>query len=188
MRLLRLVGALAGLALLAACSPRLNWREVRPPDAGFVVALPDKPQTVTREITFEHPGGAVRADMTMVSTGVGATLFAVGTVRLPSHAVEPPAALAATLAWFRDGLARNLRGTATGAARAQAPAGLGVRALRAAEAFSVKGQAGDGRAARLAARLYVADDRLFQLVAIGAEGEIPPQALDTFFDSFRLLP
>jgi hypothetical protein len=32
----------------------------------------------------------------------------------------------------------------------------------------------------------VVDDRFFQLVALGAEGEIPPEALDTFFTSFRL--
>jgi hypothetical protein len=48
--------------------------------------------------------------------------------------------------------------------------------------------AGSGRPAQLAVRLYVVDDRLFQLVALGAEGEIPPQALETFFDSFRLTP
>jgi hypothetical protein len=34
----------------------------------------------------------------------------------------------------------------------------------------------------------VADDRLYQLIVIGAEGEVPPQALETFFDSFRLAP
>jgi len=40
---------------------------------------------------------------------------------------------------------------------------------------------------QLAARFYVADDRLYQVVAFGAEDEIPPQALETFFDSFRLV-
>jgi hypothetical protein len=32
----------------------------------------------------------------------------------------------------------------------------------------------------------VVDDRLYQVVALSAEGEIPAEALDTFFDSFRL--
>lgn len=185
----RVVGLLAAVALLAtACSPRFNWREIRPPEAGFVVALPDKPQSVARDIAFEHPGGAVRAEMTMLSTGVGATLFAVGTARLPEHALDSPAALAATLAWFREGLARNVRGASPAAAATAPPGGLGQRSLRAAEGFSVAGQSADGRAAQLAARLYVVDDRLFQLVLIGAEGEVPPQALETFFDSFRLVP
>jgi hypothetical protein len=173
---------------LAACSPRFDWREIRQPDAGFVAALPGRPQTVTREIAFAHPAGAVRAEMTMVSTGVDASLFAVGAVRLPPSAIGTPAALAVTLDWFRDGLLRNVRATTAVPGDAAPPAGLGRHTLRAAHAFTASGTAGSGRPARLAVRLYVVDDRLFQLVALGAEGEIPPQALETFFDSFRLTP
>jgi hypothetical protein len=184
----RLAAAAALLALLAACSPRFDWREQRQPAAGYVVALPGKPQTAVREIAFEHPGGPVRAEMSMLSTGVGASLFAVGSVRLPPFALDSPAALDATLAWFSDGLVRNTQAKQSVPADAGAPAGLGTRMLRAARAFSATGTAGSGRPARLAVRLYVVDDRLFQLVALGAEGEIPPQALETFFDSFRLTP
>ncbi len=185
---LRIVAAAASLALIAACSPRLDWREHRQPAAGYVVALPDRPHTTVREIRFEHPGGEVRAEMAMLSTGVGASLFAVGSVRLPPSALAPPAALDATLSWFGDGLLRNVQATRPVAADLGAPAGLGPRQLRAARAFSATGTAGGGRPARLAVRLYVVDDRLFQLVALGAEDEIQPQALETFFDSFRLLP
>jgi hypothetical protein len=35
--------------------------------------------------------------------------------------------------------------------------------------------------------LFVVDDWLFQVIALAAEGEIPPEALDTFFASFRLI-
>jgi len=188
MRAVHLIVAAACLLLLAACSPRFDWREFRQPEAGYLVALPEKPQTVVREIAFDHPAGPVRAEMTMLSTGVGASLFAVGSVQLPPPALESPAALAATLAWFSDGLLRNVQAASATLAETTPPAGLGARTLRAARAFSVDGKAGNGRAARLAVRLYVVDDRLFQLVALGAEGEIPPQALETFFDSFRLTP
>jgi hypothetical protein len=180
--------AAAACVLLAACSPRFDWREIRQPAAGFVVALPDRPQTVEREISYDHPGGPVRATMTMVSTGVGASLFAVGSVRLPSSAIDTPEALAATLAWFSDGLLRNVQAKGAAPGEAGKPAGLGQRTLRASRAFTAAGSAASGRPARLAVRLYVVDDRLFQLVALGAEGEIPPQALETFFDSFRLTP
>jgi hypothetical protein len=40
----------------------------------------------------------------------------------------------------------------------------------------------------LAALFFIVDDRLFQLIALGGEGSIEPQALDTFFTSFRLTP
>lgn len=182
------VVAAAALLIVAACSPRFDWREIRPPAAGFVAALPGKPQTVVREIAFEHPGGQVRAEMTMVSAGVGASLFAVGSVRLPPFAVESPAGIAATLTWFSDGLLRNVQAAQATSADIGPPAGLGGRALLVARSFVAAGKAGSGQPARLAVRLYVVDDRLFQLVALGAEGEIPPQALETFFDSFRLAP
>jgi len=185
---LRNAAAATVIALAAACSPRFDWREITQPAAGYVVALPDKPQTAKREIAFEHPGGAVRGEMTMLSAGVGASLFAVGTVRLPPYAVASPAALDATLGWFGAGLLRNVQAGPPSIADAGSPAGLGTRTLRAARAYSATGTAGGGRPARLAVRLYVVDDRLFQLVALGAEGEVPPQALETFFDSFRLLP
>jgi len=185
---LRIVAAATLVALLAACSPRFDWREYGQPAAGFVAALPDKPRAAVREIAFAHPGGPVRAEMTMLSTGVGASLFAVGSVRLPMFAVDSPAALDATLAWFGDGLLRNVQASRSVPAAVGPPAGLGARALRAARAFSATGMAGNGRPARLAVRLYVVDDRLFQLVFLGADGEVPPQAPETFFDSFRLTP
>jgi hypothetical protein len=181
-------GAAALCLLLAACTARFDWRDVRQPEAGFSIALPDKPQTVVREIAFDHPAGPVRAEMAMVSTGVGASLFAVGSTRLPALAVDSPPALAATLDWFRGGLLRNVRATGVVAVVAPPPPGLGARRLQAAQGFIASGVAGSGRPARLAVRLYVVDDRLFQLVALGAEGEIPPPALETFFDSFRLTP
>ena len=62
----------AAVALLAGCSPRFDWRESRQPEAGFVAALPVKPQVAVREIAFDHPGGVVRAQMTMLSAGEGA--------------------------------------------------------------------------------------------------------------------
>jgi hypothetical protein len=186
MALPRLVVAATLLVLTAACSPRFNWREHRPAEAGYVIALPDKPQTAVREIAFDHPGGPVRAEMTMLSTGIGASLFAVGSVRLPAFAVQTPAALDATLAWFGDGLLRNVQAARPVPVDIGPPAGLGTHVLRAARAFSATGAAGSGRPARLAVRLYVVDDHLFQLVALGAESEFQLQALETFFDSFRL--
>jgi hypothetical protein len=185
--LARRAAAIACIAL-AACSPRLDWREIRQPTAGYIAALPGKPQTVVREIAFEHPNGPVRAEMTMLSSGVGASLFAVGSVRLPAFAVDTPAALAATLAWFGEGLLRNFGASWVPSTDAPAPAGSDRRQLRAAKAIAASGRVGGGRPAQLAVRLYVVDDAVFQLVALGAEGEVPPHAVETFFDSFRLAP
>jgi hypothetical protein len=171
-------------ALLAACSPKFDWREIRSSEGGFVVHLPDKPQTVARDIDFD--GG--RIAMTMTSTGVGPTMFAVGVARLPARAIADPAAIERSVAFFRDALVRNIGGKLT-SVRPAPLADSGGRTLRAAEAVAARGKIGaDGRAAQLAARFYVADDRVYQVVALGAEGELADDVLESFFSSFRLLP
>jgi hypothetical protein len=180
MRLLRGFHFLLVGALLTACSPKFDWREVRPADAGFAIALPGRPQVETRELDFD--GGKV--SMTMASAGIGPTLFAAGAAQLPAAALAPER-LDATVGWFRAALLRNVG--ATDSRTEPAPALRGVQ-TRAALAVTATGRPGkDGRAVQLAARFYVADDRLYQVVALGAAGEIPPQALETFFDSFRLV-
>ncbi|MFN3566256.1 MAG: hypothetical protein ACK4V1_09790 [Burkholderiaceae bacterium] len=177
-------GLALAAALLSGCSPRFDWREIRSAEAGFAVHLPDKPQTVTRDIDFD--GG--RIAMTMISTGVGPTMFAVGVARLPPRALEDAVAIRRAVAFFRDGLVRNIGGDVIW----QRPAPLvtaGGHTLRVAEAVAARGKIGaDGRAAQLAARFYVADDRFYQVVALGAEGELTDDVLETFFSSFRLLP
>jgi hypothetical protein len=61
--------------------------------------------------------------------------------------------------------------------------------LRVGQTVNARGRAGPGgQTAVLAARFFIVDDRLFQLVALGGEGSIEPQSLDTFFTSFRLTP
>ncbi len=172
-----------------ACTPRFNWREVRSADGGYAVLFPGKPQIATRDVEFM--GNKIA--MTMTSTGTGPTMFAVGVVVLPDGALRTPQR-AQTLEWFADGLARNLGAPRATVEPISTPARLAAAGTDTA-AFDIasrgklrdRGVDRDGREARLAARFYVVDDRLFQLIAIGAEGEIPPQALETFFDSFRLL-
>ncbi|HEU0199271.1 MAG TPA: hypothetical protein VFR86_02445, partial [Burkholderiaceae bacterium] len=125
-------------------------------------------------------------EMTMVSTGVGPTLFAVGVARLPADLIRDAAAREKTMTYFREGLMRNIGATTNNAAevkiaRAGAPGVTG-------EQVSARGRTGtDGRATQLVARLALVDDRLYQVVALGAEGELPPEVLDTFFTSFRIL-
>lgn len=168
--------ATALAVVLAACNPQFNWRELRSPD-GYTVLLPGRAQTVTREVTVQQ----YRVPMSMTSTGIGATLFAVGVARLPSTGGPQ------TLPLFRDALVRNIDGTLvdTSAAPLAMPPG-DARRVVASEAIEARGRDAGGRAVRLAARLMIVDDRLFQVIALGAEGELPADASDTFFSSFRL--
>jgi hypothetical protein len=179
---------LAALVLLfvVACSPRFEWRELRSPD-GYTVVLPGRAQTVAREIVL--PDGRT-VSMTMASSGVGPTMFAVGAARLSPDVAQDPDARTRAVTFFQEALIRNVKGTVV--ARSTPPLVLppaDQRRLLTAQAIEATGEVGpDGRKSRLAARFYVVDDRFFQLVALGAEGEIPPEALETFFTSFRLTP
>ena len=176
----------ATVALLAlGCTQRVEWREIRM-DEGAVASLPGRPQTVTREVDL----GGHQVSMTMRSTGVGPTMFAVGAAKLPAGLAADPAGREQAIAHFRDGLVRNIGGTVTASTKASLslPAGT-ARKLLASESVEAVGRAGpDGRKSRLAARFFIVDDQFFEVVALGAEGEIPPDALDTFFTSFRLTP
>lgn len=165
------------------CNPTFNWREFRSP-AGFSVVLPGRPQTVSREIKL--PDATVQ--MSMTSTGVGATLFAVGAAALPAGLSTEPSARQRTIAHLRDALVRNVNGSITqsSAAALSVPASDSRRVL-AAEALQAAGRDPGGRAVQLAARLFIVDDQFFQIVALGAEGEISSDTLDTFFASFRLI-
>jgi len=146
------------------------------------VLLPGRPQTVVRD--FEFDGS--KAQMSMTSTGIGATMFATGVARLPAAAVADASARQQSLGHFRDALVRNIGAQEARPSAAPKLDSAGLPVLL-AEAIEANGRLADGRNSRLAARFFIVDDRLFQVVALGAEGEIPPEALDTFFTSFRLI-
>ena len=145
--------------------------------------LPGRPQTVSREVKL--PDGVVQ--MSMTSTGVGATLFAVGAAQLPAGLSVEPAARERTIAHMRDALVRNVGGSMVKIAVAALPVPTGdSRKVLATEAVEASGRE-SGRAVQLTARLFIVDDRLFQVVALGAKSELSSEALDTFFASFRLI-
>jgi len=179
----------AGSVLLAltlvSCSERLEWREFRSAE-GYSVMLPGRPQTVARDVEIESH----RVAVSMTSTGVGPAMFALGVARLPAVFADDVAGRERAIGYFRDGLVRNIGGTATTVTPVslELPPGSG-RQLRAGQVVESRGRTGpDGLSAVLAARFFIVDDRLFQLIALGGEGSIEPQALDTFFTSFRLTP
>jgi hypothetical protein len=178
-------------ALLIACSPRFDWREVRSSADAYAVSLPGKPQVVTRDVEVPLAAGTQKVSMTMTSAGVGPTMFAVGVAHLPAGMPQDPDTLQASVAFFRDGLLRNI-GVRGAQKETMPPTGLGGRAnVRAATAFEARGQLGRPGAtpepARLAARIYVVDDRLYQVVAMGRADDLPDHELETFFTSFHLI-
>jgi hypothetical protein len=102
------------LPALLACSPKFDWREVRSPADAYAVSLPGKPQVVTRDVELPLAAGPHKVSMTMTSAGVGPTMFAVGVAHLPAGVPQDTAAVQASMAFFRDGLLRNIGVTSAG--------------------------------------------------------------------------
>ncbi|HJV83291.1 hypothetical protein [Noviherbaspirillum sp.] len=153
--------------LLAACSPKLDWREVRGSGAPFVVLLPAKPASYTRTVNLD----GLQVSMTMTAAEVDKVVFAVGTAELPDVALTPKALNA-----MKTALVRNIGGTIKQEKVSQAgtaPATIDIEA--------------SGTESRLLlARFLAKDKRVYQLVMLGKEGTLSREAADTFFGSFKL--
>lgn len=77
----RHVGWLVGLVALSACSPALDWRELRPAEAhGLRAMFPCQPDLVTRTVSL--PGMAQPLPMQMWSCQTGETTWALSRVQV----------------------------------------------------------------------------------------------------------
>jgi hypothetical protein len=68
-----IMAALAGLLALAACSPTLNWREVRSEATGLKALLPCKPDKATRTVAM----GGRQLGLEAIGCEAGGATFAV---------------------------------------------------------------------------------------------------------------
>ena len=192
---------IAMLAMLGACTPRYDWRDVRGTDAPYLVLLPAKPVTHTRSVNL----GGIQASMTMTAAEAGDATFAVGTAELPDAAQAQVALLV-----MKDTLVKNIGGVvrhekstlgsaassieldagpaAAAPAVAAAPAGAAAKATNPG-AGAAAGNTPAARAARttaLHARLLARGRRVYQVIVVGADGAVPQDAIDTFLTSFKL--
>lgn len=68
------------LAVLCACSPTLDWRELRVDDAGLRARLPCKPERATRAVRL----GEQALDMGLVGCEAGDAMWALSSARWPT--------------------------------------------------------------------------------------------------------
>jgi hypothetical protein len=175
-----LLGAIAcALALgvaLSACSPTFDWRTIMNNDNGYTVDFPAKPGNDERPVQID--GTAMQ--MAMQTAEAGNAVFAVGTVMLPD---DHEATQRATLAFLRDGLARNV-GATPDAHAVQIPLAAGGQVL--GLEMKLSGQAGSQHETRIVyARLVARGPHVYQ-AAIIADKPLPPEQIEQFFSSFKL--
>jgi hypothetical protein len=163
--------------MLAACSPKFEWRTMTNDDGRFSVMYPAKPGLDERVLPIA--GHALK--MQMQAARVGDAMFAVGSVQLPSG---DPALQRAVLDALESGIARNV-GIADQPNKIQIPLTTDGQFVD-GEALSGSGQvAGRSERRTVEARFAVRDRRVIQAIVI-SDKQVPTDQVSQFLDSLRL--
>ena len=171
MRLLRSC-ALAALALLAAaCSPALDWREVRPEGSGATLLMPCKPNSMVRNVRLAGDPVA----LTLSACSAGGQTWAIA-----SADVGDPARVTAALNELEAAARTNLAG---GPAQTLTLAVAGATPNPASRRVQFSGQLGDGTAVQEQVAVFVRGTRVFQATVLGPQ--LPAEGVETFFGSLR---
>jgi hypothetical protein len=169
-------GAALVVLAVAACSPALDWRQVRSDGAQVQALFPCKPKTVAREVALV--GAKVR--MVLAACEAGGHTWAL------AHAdMTDPARVGPALAELRA----KARGKLQGPAGTAAPRPLAVPGATPNEAAArerLQGRLPDGREVIQHLAVFARGTVVIQAVALGAG--LPDDAADTFIDSLRGLP
>lgn len=166
--------AASGLASLGGCTPALDWREVRPADAGVVALFPCRPDTERRAVPL---AGAAR-QMVLHACAAAGQRFAIAWI-------DPgdPALTARAIGELRGAVVANVRGTVVAERPFVAP---GATPSAAATRSTLAGTLPDGRAVGVDAAFFVRGTKLYQATVIGANGAA--DAVETFFGGLRVVP
>lgn len=158
--------------LLAGCSPQFNWRDYSSPDAPFRVMFPDKPATHTRSVDLD----GMSVNMTMTAAQVDGTMFAVGSAEAPD-AARAQAALVA----MKTAMVRNIGATITREkfrpASATGPEAIDIEATGSA----------NGAPMKLIGHFEARNKRFYQVIVMGRATAMPPDQVEMFMTSFKLL-
>ncbi|ALK95674.1 membrane protein [Massilia sp. WF1] len=154
--------------LLAACSPKYNWRDYASPDAPYRVMFPAKPASFTRTIDLD----GMQVSMTMTAADVDGTTFAVGSAEAPDEA-RAQAALAA----MQEALVRNIGATVSSQKDAATPG----KASRDVEASG----SARGAPVRLVGHFEARGKRFYQVIVLGKADAMPAEQVEQFLTSFK---
>jgi hypothetical protein len=165
-----LTGLLA--CALAACSPAMDWREVREERAGLVAMFPCRPDRVERSVEI----AGRRSAMHLLSCSAEATTFAVGWFEL-----DDPAAVAAGLAALRAAALANFGATVAQAVPWQP---TGATPNREAARLTLAGRVPDGAAVQVHAAFFAHGLIACQATVFGVDPGV--ESVQTFFSGLKV--
>ena len=162
----------SGCLAFAACSPALNWREVRLEPTALVAMLPCKPDQGTRTVSLAGQNLA----MHMLGCEADSATFAVSYVDVPDAAQA-----GAVQAQWQAAMLGNMRATQHRAS----PLNIkGVAGATGAVQLQAQGTQPDGQAVMAQAAWFVRGTQVFHAVMYA--NKLNSDAADSFFTGFRL--
>ncbi len=161
---------LTALALVA-CSPSLNWREVRNTEARYTVLLPAKPASHARQVTL----GDLKVEMHMTAAEADDMNFAVA-----SAIIEDADQRRSALSMMQQAMVKNIGGSAVQTKSLKLGDGTEATEIEAGGALA------SGRRMILFARFAMKEQRVYQAVAVGPQDRLSAEIAETFLASFTL--
>ncbi|MDY0330140.1 MAG: hypothetical protein RBR52_06565 [Thiomonas sp.] len=168
---------LTAAALLCACSPAFDWRDVHPKDINIVLTYPCKPEQIAQDVVLADQ----KIKMSMTGCVADRMTFALAHARLPS-----PALAARALAQLHQAAVENVHGRITFSSPdipKNATPGL-------ADSLDLRidGQAPDGKPVRERVLLFSQGSDVYQLTAFAPTADFKDEAAQTFAGSVNLSP
>ncbi len=168
------VAVVAGMLLLGACAPTLDWREMRPEGAHVRVAMPCRPASHERQVRL---GGAPVA-MRLLACQVDAGTFALAYADLGD-----PARVAPALAALVEAARNNVQGRDQVLTPAQVP---GMTPHPQALRWRVQGRLPDGRAVASQGMVFAHGTWVYQATIVSERAD--EDASRSFLESLVVLP
>ena len=160
------------MVLLTACSPTLNWREVRPEGTRLALLLPCKPDKAQKTV----PLGGPATQLSMLGCDAGGATFAVAVADLGDAEKAAPVLAqwqSLTLAHMKAGAAPQVSALKLAGAAILPPASL----------VKAEGQGPDGKPVSGQAAYFAQGSQVFQVVVYAPR--ITPEVAETFFSSLK---
>ncbi len=164
--------ALPLVLMLQACSPSLNWRDVRPEGTGLALLLPCKPDKAQRTV----PLGGSATKLNMLGCDAGGATFAVA-----SADIGDAAKVADVLVQWQKLTLANMK--AAPGVQVVPLKVAGSSPLPPAVLVRAQGQRADGQAVSGQAAYFAKGTQVFQVVMYA--GNAAPEAGETFFSSIK---
>jgi hypothetical protein len=167
---------LLACALSAACG-KSDWNELAIPEGGFRVLMRSEPHYSKQEL--DTPAGKMTAFL--YSSDRPNSYYAVGYSDYPL-ALVIGADSQQIFSGVRDTWVRRIGGRLV-----RTDSKLKLAGTHPGLEFEAEGRA-NGADAFVQARIYMVEQRLYQVIAMGRKNEVPQGEINRFLDSFRLVP